>query len=78
MQLSGHKIFRILTTSVMFHKNNRKECQCGSTSIVQTETHSHVETVTKSNADSNKAIQERSVLWRKFNHKYQLVFNRGT
>lgn len=50
----------------------------GSTSIVQTETHSYVETVTKSNADSNKAIQERSVLWRKFNHKYQLVFNRGT
>ena len=53
MQLSGlecsyqeTKMCRVLTTTVMFHTNNRKVCQelSGSTSMVQTETHSLVKT----------------------------------
>ena len=60
MQLSGHKIFRIFSNNFSHVSQEQQKRMSrmlsGSTSIVQTETHSHVETVTKSNADSNKAI----------------------
>ena len=54
---------RVLTTTVMFHKNNRKVCQeywvSGSTSIVQTESHSPFET--RKQQSPTPALRSRAI-----------------
>ena len=85
MQLSGHKNVQSINNYSHVSQEQQKSMSrilSGSTSMIQSETHSLVETTKQQqfNADSSRAIQGCCVLRRKFHHKHQLVlvFNRRT
>ena len=85
MQLSGHKNVQSINNYSHVSQEQQKSMSrilSGSTSMVQTETHSLVEQQKKKvqRRPRSRAIQGCCVLRRKFHHQYQLVLvsNRST